>query len=713
MSIPKPPPPPADVTRKAAPNLAPNDTTAATTAATTTPARGAGADLAELLASLDADAPLVQRHIWLIALLQWVRGTEHSAAVSAGRVDVLLDVLDARPQVAQRLRTWWLTLMGTVDDATLLSDYGLGLRNAFVSELIERLHRKLLPATPETTDAGELFSLVLPSRDDAQWIAALGPDTLARLARLLSLPTSAADNSAPPGMTHWQASLVEAITFCTGNIRAAGFAPDIRLRMLSTERAASPFHTLSNDFEALRDAWYAAQGTLDDAPEREQLALAVAAFKAKLEACRQAAASVYSHLDAHGISMDLVFSLRQLRERVLRVRALLDCLVGETPLTHTARLLANLAQAGQDQRSIGALLASNSTLLAAKVAQRSSETGEHYITRNRAEYRAMLRQAAGGGALTAGTTALKFAVMALGLSAFWSGFWAGAVYAASFVLIQLLHFTLATKQPAMTAPAMAAKLRDVSDPNAEASFVDEVTHLVRSQFAAVLGNVVLVVPVVIALSGVVQWISGSPLIDAKTADYVLHSLSLAGPSLLFAAFTGVLLFASSLIAGWVENWFVLHRLDSAIRYNPRIVRVLGAARADRWAHFMRQQVCGLAANISLGFMLGLVPAVLAFFSVGLEVRHVTLSAGQLAAACASLGLEVLHQPALYWAAASVPLIGVCNVVVSFYLAFRVALLAHNVTGLARVRLRGAIWRRFRQAPASFFWPTRAVETGLP
>ena len=46
-----------------------------------------------------------------------------------------------------------------------------------------------------------------------------------------------------------------------------------------------------------------------------------------------------------------------------------------------------------------ALLARHYSLLARKVAERSAETGEHYITRDRAEYRAMLRAAAGGGAV--------------------------------------------------------------------------------------------------------------------------------------------------------------------------------------------------------------------------------------------------------------------------------------------------------------------------
>jgi site-specific recombinase len=332
--------------------------------------------------------------------------------------------------------------------------------------------------------------------------------------------------------------------------------------------------------------------------------------------------------------------------------------------------------------------------------------GEHYITRTRSEYRAMLASAAGGGALTAVTTLLKFTVMAVGLTAFWYGFWSGVVYAASFVVIQLLHFTLATKQPAMTAPAMAAKLRDFSDASALQEFVDEVTHLVRSQVAAVLGNVVVVFPAVLLISGAMQLLRGKPMVDAAEAAHVFHALTLWGPCLLFAAFTGVLLFGSSIIAGWVENWFVLHRLDSAIRYNPHVTRRLGVARADRWAHFMRRNISGFASNISLGFMLGLLPAIFGFFSLGLDVRHVTLSTGQLAAACASLGWDVWRNADLWWAAASLPFIGALNLGVSFYLAFNVALQAHSVTGIGRVRIRRAVLDRLRQAPLSFLRPAR-------
>ena len=656
-------------------------------------------DLAELLDALNPQAQLVHRHLWLIGLFEWLRGDCRSVAPSLARVELLLDALQARPELSARWQAWWHALVDTMDGTTLLADYGFSSRSAFVSEFAERIRQKLLPVTPETADASALFSLVLCHGFDAQWLAALDEITLARIAALLQSQAPMPTDDAGPAIAPWQNTLLEAITFCTSQVRAAGFAPELRLRMSAPAREAGPFHALARDIDALRDAVLACPE--HDSDERQA---ALQQLRERLEACRSAAASVYTHLDAHGISVNLVFQLRQLRERVLRIRALLDCLLSSHPAASTARLLAHLVTVGQERRSLRALIASNFSMLAAKVAERSSETGEHYITRTRAQYCDMLRKAAGGGALTAVTTGLKFAVMALGLSAFWSGFWAGAVYAASFIVIQLLHFTLATKQPAMTAPAMAAKLKDLSDPLALDAFADEVTHLVRSQVAAVLGNVLLVFPLVLLISGALQLASSQPMIDAKEAQHVFHSLTLLGPTALFAAFTGVLLFASSIIAGWAENWFVLHRLDSAMRYNPRITARLGRERAQRWASFLRLNVSGFAGNISLGFMLGLIPAFAGFFGLALEVRHVTLSAGQLGAACAALGWDVVQQPALWWAVAAIPVIGALNLGVSFYLAFRLALRAHNVTGVARAQISGVIGRRWRDAPLRFFWP---------
>ena len=670
-------------------------------------------DLAELLEAVDTEAPLAQRHLWLIELFDWIRGDKTSTTAAINRLQLLLDVVQARPELQTRLRQWWHQLLHIVDAASLLADFGFAQRSAFVSELTERIRLKLLPATPETTDAAVLFSLVLHTEFDQLWLAELDEATLARIADLLQTP-DIGDN-AHTHSTYWQNTVLDAITFCVGHIRASGYAPELRTRMSPAALLERPFHQLDTDLDVLRSSFMASLQPHDSATS-EVLIAAVTQFRDRLDACRQAAGTVYTHLDEHGISVSLVFRLREMRARVLRIRELLDCLLSDRPNSYTAKLLSHLVKIGVHRRSVRDLITSNTTLLAAKMADRSAETGENYITRNRAEYWDMLRKAGGGGSMVAITILAKYMLLAVGFSAFWGGFFGGVNYALSFIAIQLLHWTLATKQPAMTAPAMAVKLKDLTAANAIDAFVDEVTHVVRSQFAAVVGNLAMVFPCVLLISYGMQYMWGQPLIDQKEAHHALESLSLWGPTALFAAATGVVLFVSSIFAGWAENWFVLHRLDSAMRYNPRFTTVLGAARADRWALFMRKNISGFAASVSLGMMLGLIPAISSFLGFGLELRHVTLSTGQIAAACASYGLDVWNMPelrsALLWACAGILAIGPLNVGVSYYCAFRLALRAHNVSTGERVRIRQAIWARVRSAPLSFLWPPKDAQKSM-
>ena len=648
-------------------------------------------DLPRLLDELDPHAELAQRHLWLIHVLQWIRAAQPSVEIALSRVEALVSAAEQDAAVQQRLQAWWLVFMDSVDITTLLADFGFAPRTAMITEVSERLRNKLLPGTPETIDASELFSIALPSEFDARWLSALPEPLLQRLGVLLT-------PEGTQGTTFWQHALLNAITYCAGQILSNGFAPELRLRMSEEAREARPFHDLIRDVESLRIEVLHGLRTPDRLLEAERR------LRDRLDACRAAIGTVYSHFGDNGISVGLVFRVRQLRTRIVRIRQLLDCLTSERPHLEAARLLAGFVSVGRDRRSLRSLFATNSSLLAAKMTERSAETGEHYITRNGREYLEMLRRSAGGGLVMSCTTMVKFGLAALAFSAFWGGFWAGINYAISFVLIQLLHFTVATKQPAMTAPAMASKLSNINEAGAIDKFVDEVANLTRTQVAAILGNVLIVFPAALGLALLFQLVFSAPALDMDHAEHVLGSLSLLGPSLLFAAFTGVLLFVSSVIAGWAENWFVLHRLDSAMRYNPSITRLLGKERAMRWSMFWRANISGFAANISLGLMLGLAPAIAGFFGLGLEVRHVTLSSGQLGVASATLGMEAIHDSAFWWAVAMLPFNGAINVIVSFYLAFRMALRSQNVSGIERSRIYAAIRQRLRTHPLSFFKP---------
>lgn len=656
-------------------------------------------DLSALLTSADADASLPERHLWLVRLLEWLRHAplpqqqpiQARTPTPLLRLRHLLNVLERHPQhevqVRRVLRRFW----EEVDTAALLADYGFSPRTSLLGELGQRLRLRVLPGTPDTRDLGELFTLLFPQEHDAEWLEAIDPPTLQRLITLLT-PKDQAD------AVNWKAPFLDAIMFLATSIRALGFSPMIRARMSRELLVDKPFRQLARVAEDIRE--HAESGNA------EALLVSAQYLRALLDTCRRCALSVNDHLEEHGISVDLVFELDQLDRRTHRIEDLLNCVISTTPGTEVTRLLAQLVRTAGERRSLREPFTRHYSMLARKVAERSAETGEHYITRDRGAYARMLKAAAGGGAVLAGTTLMKFFVMALGLTAFWAGFWAGVNYAGSFVLIHLAHWTVATKQPAMTAPAMAEKLRDVSNDEAVEGFVDEVAHLIRSQSAGILGNLTIVAPLVLGVQLAANALFGRPLVGEASAEHVLESLTLLGPTPFYAAFTGVLLFTSSIIAGWVENWFVWHRLDSAITWNPRIVSHLGRARAQRWAEFWRNNISGFTSNISLGFMLGIVPVVAAFFGLPLDVRHVTLSTGQIAAAAGALGTQVLREPAFWWCVAAIPFTGLLNLGVSFLLAFRVALRSRGIRLRDRSRIYRAIRQRLWHKPLSFIVPPR-------
>jgi len=502
------------------------------------------------LAALDPRADLPQRHLWLIGVLGWLRGPQPDVPATLRRLEQLLDAAEADPQWPARWAAWWQGFVASVDLAPLLADMGFASRSGFLTELGHRLRHQLLPASPVTTDITELFGQLFCDPLDARWLRALSPRHLARLSVWLAPPhpTPAAAKAGPrpdPNDALW----LDALSHCVTQICAAGVAPELRVRMSPLARQARTFHDLPLMLATLRQQVQAHGAASAQAQASAQ------GLRKGLDDARHAAYTVYSHLEAHGISVGVVFRLRQLRERVLRAKALLDVLGASQRAQAAAQLLAQLVQVSRDSHSIRALVATNTQLTAARVAERSAETGENYITRNWPEYRAMLLRAAGGGAVLGFATWGKFLLGGLALSAFWGGLAAGLNYALAFVLIQLLHFTVATKQPAMTAPAMVAKLKELDSRASVLRFVDEVAHLFRSQVAAIAGNLLLVAPTVLLISALLWAATGSPMLNVSEAQHVLEAHHLLGPTLLFAAGTGVLLFASSIVAGWVENAF--------------------------------------------------------------------------------------------------------------------------------------------------------------
>jgi site-specific recombinase len=136
------------------------------------------------------------------------------------------------------------------------------------------------------------------------------------------------------------------------------------------------------------------------------------------------------------------------------------------------------------------------------------------------------------------------------------------------------------------------------------------------------------------------------------------------------------------------------------------VRRIGAERARARADWWKANIAGLAGNVGLGVLLGLTPDLFLFAGVPMEVRHVTLSTGQVAVASFTLGAGALTTMPFWLAIAGLVLIGALNVGVSFVLALRLAMRAVDISPSDRAHVYDAIRRRMFSRPLEFIWPPR-------
>lgn len=104
----------------------------------------------------------------------------------------------------------------------------------------------------------------------------------------------------------------------------------LRLRMDRANDDDRAFHPLSSDLAALRHIFF------DPAQGDVELKAAIAKLRARLETCRQAVNGVYTHFEENAISVGIVSMLRQLRERIVRVRELLDTLTSAALRGHAS-----------------------------------------------------------------------------------------------------------------------------------------------------------------------------------------------------------------------------------------------------------------------------------------------------------------------------------------------------------------------------------------
>jgi site-specific recombinase len=650
-----------------------------------------------LMSSASPDSSLEERLNWLVDVVQWIRRCGTAGETPSFRFQSLLNVLDCHPPrklaVARTLRS----IIRETRAVALFSETGLPRQFGLLTEIGERLARQFLPPQPASAELGVLFDRLFPFPDDDRWIENLDETTLDRFGALL-------EHGAGPEDAGWNKlaeELEDALACLAAQIRVTGCSGAIR-RLLKHQsvRDLAFFKlgtALSSTFLALARSDHAA------------MAADLNYLHTLIDACHRARSAALAQLEKSGVSTEVVYHLAFLEEALERFQELLALSFDPAhSLRRSAGFVALLARQNRAQESVLDLLHQNWRLLTRKMIERNGATGEHYIARNRQEYGIILQSAAGGGVIMAVTAWLKTILLAWSLPALMQGIAASLNYSLGLVAIQFTGSTLATKQPANTAPALAARMHNVRDPAAIERLVDEIVCLVRSQFASIAGNLALVVPAILLLHWVILFWTGAEIMPPEKAAKAIQSISILGPSLIYAAFTGVLLWASSLVAAWAGNWFACPHIAAAIAADRRLIRAVGTTRAARLARFCARNIAALGGNVSFGFMLGLIPELAAFAGLPLNVRHVTLSACFLTASVAALGFGALATKAFALAALGIVGIGLMNLTVSFSLAMFVATRACDIQQPERRTIHRAVARRLSRHPLSFLFPPAAA-----
>jgi len=631
-----------------------------------------------------------QLYVRLIRLIRWIEKQEEFDPTFT-EFRQFLDYLEAHPETRSRFQEKFGQLVKHTRSISLLAESGVPSDRTLFSEMVRRMVGQVLPSAKDDLDTSKLVVALYSSRQDARRFLAMPPELFERFARVLT-PENAREFWEQP-----RQDLREALRLLAARVCSLGLKPEMRERTDASGIFHSPFFQLVSRTESVLRP--------EDA---SQLGERIAEWRGAVERCREQQAQVYRHMESSGVSVELVFDLKKIDACLERMESLVETLnpgpQGLIPAVQA--LMGHLIEGRVSDRALSTYLRENLDLLARKTVERTGRSGEHYIAHSRDEYWQMWRAAIGGGLLTVITAAIKLRIVEAHLPPFVEGFVSGTNYAVSFVLLQIFHLVLATKQPAATAATFAGIVRNNRGVERSSKITDFVARITRTQLAAALGNVIAVSLGAVLFEKLWSLALQRPYLPPDTAAHVYETLNVFDTNTaIYAAVTGVVLWMAALAGGWCENFAVFYRLPEAIAEHPLGLQV-GAAPMQKIARVLDRNLGGWSTSIVLGYLLGFTPEFGHFFGLPLDVRHVTLSTGQLALAAAGFGTSSLKNGWFHRAVGGIGIIFILNLSVSFTIAAVVALRAYNVSFREQLEILRYLCRAILRAPLRFLLPVR-------
>jgi len=620
-------------------------------------------------------------------------------------IEPLIHLLIANKSYAENFKEYLRILFENKRFDQLLTDADIINDVSFIYELKQRLVSKLIPNQPDINSVEYVLTQVFYVKHDIEWLNTIPEEQVQKLLDLLT-------TSSQEGTTNKNRNtqLIYAAQLLTSRISGAAVESEVIKMVPEYENFDNPFLSLQRE---LHDYLQKIEKTGQTKVKEEDVD-----YKHIMvlhSQCIEYIDNAYKNTKRFGISLRVNQYLLRIRQQLHRLYKILGILLitpGEKKDENQLVLIRFLISINYQRNNILELLNLSTKRVAFEITQHKAKSGEHYITKDKSEYRKMLNASLGGGAIVGLMCISKLLLSKLDMSPFGAAFMYSMNYALGFIVIYLLGYTLATKQPAMTASSFITSLEEGRSSGKKrmkyASFAILFAQLWRSQFIAFVGNVFMAFPVALLGIWVIDLLGDINIAEAKSEKILKDIHPFKSLAILHAAIAGVYLFLSGVIAGSVSNRIKHNRIPFRIKEHPLLKVVLGKDKTSRMADFVAAKYSGISSNFWFGVFMGSTGAVGYFLGLNIDIRHITFASGNLALGMYGAEWEVALNT-LLMLILGIGLIGLFNFIISFTLSVIVAMRSCDLPLYQLRYLFSSVLEYFLRKPLHFFLPYNQAE----
>ncbi len=624
-------------------------------------------------------------------------GSGHLDKAEANMLTVLR-LLNEEPNINTNFRRSVLINLKNTNLVPMLTDSGMALSRSVGKELYSRLKHKFIPPQIDQRDFLYVINAVFYKDNDYKWVERVSHESWRQFFEILGLSFRGSE----PVVSE---QVMLSLQILSARVAQLGWEKELADHLPpSVIESENPFMIQQYLLKEMKDV-------LEHGNTDAINAKAIAVVDA-VNNCRSAIRQIRQNTIDRGASLGQSFILFQLDQKLERMLLLIDLIDSDQGfnIERLTEYFINVVRNDNRRNSLRELISQTTGYLAYQIAEQKGKKGNRYITSSPSEYRKMFASAMWGGMIICFVAVFKNLLGLLKMAPFWQGFVYSVNYSLGFIVIEETKSTLATKQPAFTASALAGSMDSKKSHNPNLyNLAVTISKISRSQIASFTGNLIIVFPGSYFLAWAFDKIFKKKIIEGSTAyDLLQAQHPWESLSLLYACNTGVFLFLSGIIAGYVQNKMRYGRIGERIVGHPFLRFNFSRARLIKIAAYWDAHAGSLIGNIALGFFLGMASTVGKIFGIPFDIRHITIAAGN--ASIALYGLDWDHISKSYLVIVFVGILGIgfFNFLVSFTLAFFVAVRSRGIRLNEYPEFLQILWKYFRSNTLDFIRPRKRI-----